>query len=67
MAKKKKKKWIAGAVSKKGAFLTWVKKRGYKSVTAKAIAEGLRSKDPTTRRRASLARTLAKMRKKRKK
>jgi len=61
-----KKKWIQSAVKKPGAFTNWCKKQGYKGVTSACIAEGKRSKNPTTRRRANLAATLRKMRRKKK-
>ena len=55
---KKKKKWIKGAIKKPGSFTAWCKRKGYKGVTAECIAEGKRSKDSTTRKRANLAQTL---------
>ena len=67
MAKKAKKNWIQSAIKNPGSFTEWCKRRGYKGVTSECIAEGLKSKDPTTRRRAALAKTLKGMAKRRKK
>lgn len=63
----KKKKWIKKAIKSPGAFTKWCKSRGHKGVTAACIAEGKRSSNPTTRKRANLAQTLRGMSKKRKK
>ena len=54
------KKWMQKAVKKKGSFTKWCKARGYKGVTSACIAEGKRSKNPTTRKRAILAETFRK-------
>ena len=62
-----KKKWIAGAVSKPGSFTAYCKQKGFGGVTSACIAEGLKSKDPTVRKRAVLAKTFRGMKKKRKK
>lgn len=40
---------------KKGTFTKFCSKRGHKGVTSKCIAEGKRSKNPTTRKRANFA------------
>jgi len=48
----------------KGSFRRYCISKGYKGVTAACIAEGLRSKNPTVKKRANLARTFAKFRKK---
>jgi len=56
--------WIQGAIKNKGSFRGWCKSRGYKQVTLACIQEGKRSKNPTIRRRATLAKTLMGMRKK---
>jgi hypothetical protein len=61
---KKKKKWIQSAVQKPGSFTKWAKSHGYSGATGEAIAAGLKSKSPTVRRRAALARTLKRLRKK---
>ncbi len=67
MAKKKSnKKWMQRAVKKPGAFTEWCKRRGYSGVTAQCIAEGKRSKNPTTRKRAVLAETFRKTSRKKK-
>lgn len=66
-AKKRKKKWIKGAIKNPGSFTAYCKRKGYKGVTAACIAEGKRSKDPTIRKRANLAQTLRGMSRKRKK
>ena len=64
MARKKNSRWLqkASARMKKkgtqGAFTQWCKSRGYKGVTGACIAEGLRSKNPTTRKRANFARNV---------
>ena len=65
--KAKDKKWIQNAIKHPGAFTEWCKKRGYSGVTEACIQEGLRSKNPTIRRRAILARTLKRLAKRRKK
>jgi len=62
-----KKKWIQKAIKKPGSFTDWCKKRGYRGATAGCIEEGMRSRNPTIRRRASLARTLRDMNKKKRK
>lgn len=66
MKKKKNKRWIQGAIENPGAFTEWCKRRGYSGVTQKCIEEGMRSKNPTIRRRANLARTLRKLARKKK-
>jgi hypothetical protein len=57
--KKKDKKWEQEAVSNegKGTFTAYCKRKGYKGVTDECIAEGKASTDPTTKRRANLAKT----------
>ncbi len=54
-AKKKKKQWIQDAVKKEGSFTSWCKRKGYDGVTDECIAEGKKSTNATTRRRANLA------------
>lgn len=68
MAKKKKskKRWIQGAIKNEGAFTEWCKRRGFGGVTQACIQAGLKSKDPTVRRRANLARTLKRLAKRKK-
>lgn len=63
MAKKKKPLSDVAKTMKKGAFRAWCKKQGHSKVTKECIAKGKRSKNPTTRRRATLAATFAKYRK----
>lgn len=61
--KTRRKNWIQSAIKKPGAFTRWCKQHGYSGVTAECIAKGKKSKNPTTRRRANLAATLRKLRK----
>lgn len=65
MSKKKTLSQVAKTI-KKGTFRKWCANRGLLSadgkVTGKCIQAGLKSKDPTTRRRANLAKTFAKHR-----
>lgn len=63
MAKKKKPLSDVAKKVKEGTFRAWCQRRGYSKVTSQCIAEGKRSKNPTTRRRANLAATFAKYRK----
>jgi len=64
------KKWIQQAranMQRKGtvgAFTRWAKRKGYKSVTAKAIQAGLKSRNATIRKRAQFAATMRKLRRK---
>ena len=68
MAKKRKKKWIAGAVKRPGAFRAKAKKAG---MSTSAYARKVLSKNSRasarTKRQARLAQTFSKMRSKRKK
>ncbi|MEM2174019.1 MAG: hypothetical protein QXI58_00140 [Candidatus Micrarchaeia archaeon] len=64
---KNKKRWIQKAIKRPGAFREYCIRKGYTGVTKECIEEGKKSKDPTVRRRAILAETLRKMRKRRKK
>jgi hypothetical protein len=59
-----KKSWIQEAIKKPGSFTAYCKRKGYKGVTKKCIEEGKKSKNPTVRKRATLAETLRKMKKK---
>jgi len=65
MSKKAKRNnnWIPKDL-KKGAFTEYCKRKGYKGVTEKCIQEGKKSKNPKTRKRATLAETFRKMKKK---
>lgn len=60
------KKWMAGAVKKKGALRETAKREHLITGTQKLSAADLdklaRSSDPTTRKRAALAKTFAKER-----
>lgn len=60
--------WIQKAIKRPGALSAKAKriKGGYKNgrITPKGLAALAKSKNPTTRRQAALARTLAKLRKK---
>lgn len=58
------KKWIQEAIKNPGAFTEYCKRKGYKGVTKECIEEGKKSPNPTTRRRAHLAETLRKLRRK---
>ena len=60
----KKKRWMQSAVKKKGSFTAYCKRQGYKGVTRACINKGKKSSNPTTRRRATLAQTFRKYRKK---
>jgi len=44
----------------KGKFTEWCKRRGYSGVTCSCIREGLKSKNPTIRKRANFARNFGK-------
>jgi len=59
-----KKSWIQSTIKKPGSFTSYCKKKGYKGVTNKCIAEAKKSKNPKTRKRAALAKTLRNMKKK---
>lgn len=63
----KKEKWIREAIKKPGAFTRYCKRKGFSGVTEACIRMGLRSKNPKTRARARLARTLRALSKRRKK
>jgi len=60
-------KWIEGAIKKKGAFRRWCKRRGYEKVNSECIREAIRvakkTKDVRLLRRAVLAQTLLRLRK----
>ena len=56
--KKKNDKWIQNAIKKKGAFTSFCKRKGFKKVTLACINLGLKSKNPLTKKRARLAKTL---------
>jgi len=60
-------KWIQTAIKNKGSFRAYCKRKCYKKVNKQCINEGKKSKNPTIRKRAQLAETLLKLRKKRRK
>ena len=67
MAKRKaKKKWISSAIKKPGALRRSLKVKKGRKITTKQLAKASKSKNPTTRRRAALAKTLRKINKRRK-
>jgi len=57
-------KWIQNAIKKPGSFKSYAKKKNLGM--REAIAKGKKSKNPTTKRRANLAETLGKLRRKKK-
>jgi len=60
-----KKKWIKGAIKHPGAFTAQAKKAGKSTATfARSVLKKGSKASATTKRRASLALTLGKMRKK---
>jgi len=61
----KKNDWVKKAIKNPGAFRAYCQKHGFSKVNTQCINIGLKSKDPTTRRRAALAKALKNMRKKR--
>jgi len=64
---KAKRKWIQEAIRDKGSFTAYCKRLGFKGVSQACIEKGKRSKDKRTKRRAVLAETLRRLRRKRKK
>ena len=59
-----KKNWIAGAIKKPGALHKSLHVKAGKKIPASKIAKAAHSKNPTLAKRARLAQTLKKMRKK---
>jgi hypothetical protein len=55
---KKKNDWINHAISKKESFTNYCKRKGFSKVTLACIRIGMKSKNPLTRKRAHLAKTL---------
>ena len=55
-----KKKKLDLSNLKEGTFTQYCKKKGYKGVTEACIQEGLKSKNPKTRKRANFARNAKK-------
>lgn len=64
---KKKDKWIQGAIKHPGSFTAWCKKQGFSHATEACIKKGEKSSNPTIRKRATLAKTLKGLAKKKKK
>jgi hypothetical protein len=59
------KNWIQKAIKNPGSFTQYCKRQGYKGVTKECIQKGCKSPNPTTKKRACLAKTLKKMNRKR--
>lgn len=55
------KKWIQGAIKHPGALHRTLGVPAGQKIPAKKLAQAAKSKNPTTRRRAALAKTLKKM------
>ena len=60
----KKKKWIAGAIKHPGALHKELHVKKGEKIPEKKLKKAEHSKNPTTRKRAVLAETLKKMKKK---
>lgn len=60
------KKWIKAAIKHKGALRKAFHVAKGAKIPAKKLAKAIKSKNPTTKKRAVLARTLRKISKKRK-
>ena len=63
---KSKSGWIKKAIKRPGALRAKLKVKPGKKITQAQLKKALRSKNPTTRRQANLAKTLKSLRKKRK-
>jgi hypothetical protein len=61
--KKKAKNWIAAATKNKGALHRELGVPEGKKIPAKKMAKAAKSKNPKTRKRVALAKTLSKLRK----
>ncbi|HNC11724.1 MAG TPA: hypothetical protein PLF59_08125 [Cyclobacteriaceae bacterium] len=59
-----KKNWIAGAIKKTGSLRKSLGVKKGQTIPAKKLAKAMKSKNPTTRKRAALAKTLSKLMKK---
>ncbi len=59
-----KKNWIAGAIKHPGALRESLGVKKGEKIPAKKLAKAEHSKNPTTRKRAALAKTLGKLRNK---
>ena len=60
----KKTNWIAGAIKKPGALRKTLGVKKGEKIPAKKLEKATHSKNPTTAKRARLAETLGKLRKK---
>ncbi len=60
----KKKDWIEGAIKKPGALRKALHVKEGEKIPEKKLEKAEKSKNPTMRKRAQLAQTLSKMRKK---
>ena len=58
------KKWIQKAIKNPGALRKKLGVKGKKTISAKQLNKAAKSKNPTTRRQANLAKPLRKMRRK---
>lgn len=58
------KKWIAGAIKKKGALHEALHVKSGEKIPEKKLAKAAHSKSPLMRKRVALAKTLGKMHKK---
>lgn len=58
-----KKQWISGAIKHKGALHKALGVPAGEKIPAKKLAKAAKSKNPTTRKRVALAKTLGKLRK----
>lgn len=58
------KMWIAGAIKKSGALRKSLGVKQGQKIPAKKLSKAMHSKNPTMRKRAILAKTLSKLRKK---
>jgi len=58
---KEKKNWVAGAIKHPGALRKSLHVKEGQKIPASKLKKAEHSKDPTTRKRASLAETLKKM------
>lgn len=63
----KSKNWIKGAIKKPGALRRSLKAKKGKRIPAKRLAKAAKSKNLTLKKRAVLAKTLRKLRKRKKK
>lgn len=57
-------KWISGAIKKPGALRKSLGVKKGEKIPAKKLSKAIYSENPTTKKRAVLAKTLSKMRKK---